>query len=79
MARGGVFNVGTGEATSLNQLVERSAAVLGCERTQRHEPERVGDLRHSRADVTHAREVLEFEAELSLTEGLARTLPHYLD
>jgi nucleoside-diphosphate-sugar epimerase len=42
--------------------------------TPRHAPARAGDVRHSHADISAAREGLGYEPSVSLEEGLARTL-----
>ena len=73
-AAGRVFNVGTGCSTDLLSLADAIGRRLGCDRQPRHEPERVGDLRHSRARVELAERVLGFRASLDLEAGLARTL-----
>ncbi len=72
---GRVFNVGTGRATTILDL-----AALAAEALERKDlrpkllPERPGDIRHSRADTTLAREALGFEGRTSLVDGLAHTL-----
>lgn len=68
---GRVFNVGTGLATSINDLarligVPESMTVYG--------PPRQGDIRESVADVGLSREVLGFKAEVTLEDGLKRYL-----
>jgi dTDP-L-rhamnose 4-epimerase len=71
-AVGQAFNVGTEHGHTVREVAERLAAVLG--RTDL-EPEvtgrfRVGDIRHCWADPGLAREVLGFEAEIGLEEGV---------
>jgi UDP-glucose 4-epimerase len=36
-----------------------------------HKEARLGDIRHSVADVTRAKELLDFETEIGLRDGLA--------
>lgn len=74
---GEVFNVGTGRGTRLLELVEALNRQLGTRITPRHGEARVGDIRHSRADVTRARRLLGYEPTVGLEEGLARTLAWY--
>jgi dTDP-L-rhamnose 4-epimerase len=70
----GVFNVGTGRATSVLELGERLAARLGYDGGFRIENRfRTGDIRHAFADVTRIRESLGFRAEIGLDEGLRDT------
>jgi dTDP-L-rhamnose 4-epimerase len=71
-ADGLTVNVGSGRGTTILEVAERLARVLGKE----IEPElpgtfRAGDIRHCFADVTRAREALGFEAEVELEAGLA--------
>ncbi len=67
---GEAFNVGTGEATSIRDLAElvRDATGSGAEIT--HTEARQGDIVHSRADTTRARERLGFEASVPLEDGI---------
>lgn len=67
---GEVFNIGCGEATSINSLVTRVAAVTGRPLEVRYAESRPGDVRKSLADVTRAREMLNFVPVVGLQEGL---------
>ncbi len=71
-ADGQPVNVGSGRSTSVLEIAEALAALLGKE----IEPDvpgkfRAGDIRHCFADVTRAREALGFEAEVPFEQGLA--------
>jgi len=72
-ALGGVYNVARGERATLLDLIDRLNAVFGTSLAPEHQPPRPGDVRHSLADVTLARERLGWTAEISLEEGLRRT------
>jgi UDP-glucose 4-epimerase len=74
---GMVCNVGTGRGTSLLDLVASLNRLLGTSITPRHAEARSGDIRHSRADITRARQVLGYEPAVSFEDGLARTLAWY--
>lgn len=71
-----VFNVGLGEATSLNTLADCLRKEVArhhpgaADRPPRHGPERVGDIRHSRADVSAARRWLGWSHEGGFQAGL---------
>jgi dTDP-L-rhamnose 4-epimerase len=72
-APGEVFNIGSGQSYTINDLAQEVANVLG---KPDIEPEitgkyRVGDIRHCFADVSRAREILGFTPQVSLEEGLA--------
>lgn len=65
-----VFNVGTGTATSINQLVGELSAIAGRQITPGRLPGRQGDIRHSMADISLTRKELGFEPRISLAHGL---------
>jgi nucleoside-diphosphate-sugar epimerase len=68
---GRVFNIGSGQAVTMNALLAMMAKLLGTEVQAAHEPARSGEVRHSLADVTAARCTLGYEARVSLETGLA--------
>lgn len=73
MSRGvsGAFNIGSGTRISINKLVELIEAASGIRAAVRHGPERPGDVRHSLADISAARDKLGFEPSVDLENGLA--------
>src|SRR5262249_27413510 len=76
-AVGEAFNIACGERISLNQIVSRIAALTGKEIEAIHTDPRAGDLRHSRADLSKAREILGYEPAVGFDEGLRRTFAAY--
>lgn len=71
-AAGGVFNIGTGRMLTINRLTEAVRDEVGAIEVQ-HEPERAGDVRHSRADASAAA-AWGFEATEDFDAGLAATV-----
>ena len=71
-AVGEVFNVGGGSRCSVNQVLASLEEILGRPIRRDHRPTQPGDVRHTWADTTRAREVLGFSPRVSLQEGLAR-------
>ena len=68
-----VFNVASGEETSLAQLAATLLGVMGSDLSTVHGPERaVNKVSRRLADTSRARDVLGFEAEIGLEEGLSR-------
>jgi len=65
-----VFNIATGRESSVLQILEVLASILGCPRECHFEPPRVAELRRSVLDYRRARKVLNWEPTLSLEEGL---------
>jgi UDP-glucose 4-epimerase len=77
-AVGNVYNVGTGGGTSVLELIGHLNRLLGTGLSPIHAAPRPGDVRHSCADVTLAREHLEYEPAVSFPEGLGRTVEAHL-
>jgi len=75
---GEVFNVAVGARVSVNVLHERMAEQFGhTEAGPSYEPARAGDVLHSLADITAARETLGYEPLVGFSEGLAATCDWY--
>jgi nucleoside-diphosphate-sugar epimerase len=74
---GRVFNVACGQATDLNRVVALIGDILGRAIEPLHEAERAGDIKHSWADISAARERLGYTAAVSFAEGLRRTIDWY--
>jgi UDP-glucose 4-epimerase len=75
---GGAINVGTGVATSINDLARMMSEIAGKIDlgTVRAEP-RIGEIMHSQADTRLAKNILNFECRVSLREGLGEFLMWY--
>jgi UDP-glucose 4-epimerase len=76
-AHGHVINVATGTSISLLQLLERLQEIVGTDLPPQFAEARSGDIQHSSADVTKARELLKFEPIISLEDGLANAVAWY--
>ena len=74
-----VYNIAVGECTSLNRLLEILASLLGVEVERVYRPFRPGDVRHSLADISRARELLGYQPTHSLASGLGESLSWYVD
>ena len=80
-----VYNVALNERTSLNQLYKMMHALLldRFPHLETHRPEyvdfRKGDVRHSQADITKARNLLGFEPSHNIGEGLKSAMNWYVD
>jgi dTDP-L-rhamnose 4-epimerase len=71
-ADGHVFNVATGRRMTVSECARKMAAALGKEHLK---PEingkyRVGDIRHCYADISLAREILGYEPQMKLEDGM---------
>lgn len=81
--RAEVFNVAVGDQTSLNQLLAFLRDGLALHqvhygREPAYRDFRAGDVRHSRADIAKAREMLGYQPSHDVRNGLAQALPWYV-
>lgn len=78
LLKGGVFNIGTGRRVTLLELASLLTDRIVGAGEERPGPElrepRVGDIRHSLADIGRARSVLKYEPIYSLEDGLDATV-----
>ena len=76
--KGEVINVGTGHRTDVARLATMMAEAVGRPHLKPTlHPGRVGDVRHSQADLGRARELLGYEAVTKLEDGLRETMEWY--
>ena len=74
-ANGKVINVANGERVTLNELLAVLKDLTGKQDvTAEYLEPRVGDVKHSLADISMARELLGYESMVDLREGLRRTI-----
>jgi len=74
---GRVFNIASGESYSVNALVRMINEVAGTSVEPEYAPERLGDIRHSSADIRKAGEELRFRPGCDFRKGLDETLTWY--
>lgn len=73
-AAGHVINLAGGARITLIDLTNAINQHLGKNIEPHFAPARVGDIRHSRADIQKSRQLLDFEIKVSFEEGIARTV-----
>ena len=76
-AAGMAFNIGCGEQCSVNGLAALIEEITGRPLERQYQPARVGDVRHSVADVSRAAALLGYQPTVSLREGLEQTVAWY--
>lgn len=74
---GEVMNIACGTSLSLNRLVEMINHELGTNITPNYQPERAGDIKHSKASIEKAKQLIGYEPKVSLEEGLKETIQWY--
>lgn len=72
-----VYNIACGEQTSLLELFNGLNSEAGTDLQPVFGPERLGDVKHSLADITKARKLLGYEPDIAVAEGLGRTFAWY--
>jgi nucleoside-diphosphate-sugar epimerase len=76
-AIGKVINLGIGERVTLNQLLAELQEIIGSNLPARYEEMRAGDVRHSLAAISRAKDLIGYHPLVGLTEGLKRTVEWY--
>jgi UDP-glucose 4-epimerase len=76
-ASGNVINIAAGRRTSLNALWCAICEILGSDISAQFQPARPGDVRDSLADLSLARDLLGYEPQVDLQEGLRRTVASF--
>jgi nucleoside-diphosphate-sugar epimerase len=70
---GETMNIASGERITLNELVKTIGRLLGKKAEPVYESERPGDVRHSKADIGKARQLLGYQPSVNVEEGLRLT------
>jgi UDP-glucose 4-epimerase len=78
-ARGKAINIATQSPHSLNELVQALNRMLGTALEPRYLPPRPGDIAHSLADISLARDILGYAPTVDFDTGLDRTIIWFAD
>ena len=73
----GLFNIGTGVQTSLNNLAKMIMDAAGVSVEMKYEPARDGDVRYSVADISKAQTELGYTPEWGLADGIKETVEYF--
>jgi UDP-glucose 4-epimerase len=71
----GIYNIGSGKSTAVNELVELISRLTGNNTPPVHGPPRPGDIVHSLADASKAK-TFGYSPRYSLEEGLKETIEY---
>ena len=74
---GEVVNIGCGKRTSLNELLDVLKKIFRSQVRPLHQEARVGDVRHSVADIQKGRTLLNFNPREDIEMGLAKTVDYF--
>lgn len=73
----GVYNVGTGEETTINTLFSTLKEITGSEYQEIHGPAKKGEQSRSVVDAAKLRNELGWEPRVTLREGLEKTVAYF--
>jgi UDP-glucose 4-epimerase len=77
-AIGEVFNIATGNQTTINQLATMLQQIMNKTNLKpTYTSPRPGDIRHSYADITKAKKLLQYNPKISLKDGLTKLVKWY--
>ncbi|NMA12291.1 MAG: SDR family NAD(P)-dependent oxidoreductase [Chloroflexi bacterium] len=74
-----IFNLGGHESISINDLITKIEKLVGKKASIRYQPMMKADMTANLADITKARAKLDWHPEVSLDEGLKRTVDWYMN
>lgn len=74
---GQVYNVAYGESLTLNEIYDTLSEAVGYNQPAQYGPEREGDIKFSSADISKAKERLNYAPSWSFKQGIKETLEWY--
>jgi UDP-N-acetylglucosamine/UDP-N-acetyl-alpha-D-glucosaminouronate 4-epimerase len=74
---GEALNISTKNAVTVNTVVNTIKELLGKDITPKYLPPRFGDIKHSLADVSRAKEVIGYEPKIDFDEGIRKAIDWY--
>jgi UDP-N-acetylglucosamine/UDP-N-acetylgalactosamine 4-epimerase len=77
-APGNVFNISFGKKVTINQLFLKILKIMNKDEIEpNYKAPRSGDVRHSLAEISRAKKILEFNPCYDLESGLTKTIEYY--
>jgi nucleoside-diphosphate-sugar epimerase len=76
---GEVVNVASGKPYTVLQIGRSIGEILGSEPEFNHTKPRIGDVRHTLADISLARRLLGYEVKVDFIEGMNKTIRYFSD
>jgi len=68
----GIFNIGSGQRISINELLKMLNYICGTSVTPIHRMKRKGDITHTWSDIKKTKEILNYEPKVDIKEGIKR-------
>jgi nucleoside-diphosphate-sugar epimerase len=73
------MNIACGNGITLNQLISTIEIELGIKANMVYEDAKPGDVKHSRADISKAQALINYNPLISFEEGLAKTIKWFIN
>jgi UDP-glucose 4-epimerase len=73
----GIYNIGWGRPTSINEIYSTLAQVINYSRSVAHGPAKVGETRHIYLDASKANSDLKWSPTITLEDGLKETVEYF--
>ena len=77
-AVGEVINIACGSRITINELAQKIGTLLGKEVHPEYAPSRPGDVKHSLADISKARQLLNYSQLVDIDSGLQKTIESFI-
>lgn len=74
-----IYNVACGDQVSLNEIIKMLNEITGNFIKPEFRPVRIGDIEHSKADISKIKNLLQYEVKVSFFEGLKKSYEWYLN
>lgn len=74
---GGTFNIGSGRNISVNELVQLILKLMSSKIKPIYDSVQLGDVKHTLADITHSKKILNWENKVPLEKGLQEFINWY--
>ncbi len=74
-----IYNVACGDQVNLNEMIEMLNDISGKRIKAKYGPERPGDVKHSKADISKIEKLLGYQPQVRFKEGLEKAFAWYKD
>lgn len=72
------FNIAHGEREFLNDIYDQLCNILGNKISPIYKSERIGDIKHSNADISKAKKMLGYSPTWGFEEGIKKAIEYYI-
>ncbi len=72
--RGRIVNIGSGREITINEVIEQICSAMSYEGEIEHTEPRPGDVRRHQADISLAKELIDYEPQVLFEDGIEKTV-----